>query len=175
MSWVFSNKIMVLFFCLMSMNFLSGINKDVYRQHYKPFEAYVFEKRTLVEPRKIPFIGQSIVSAGAGAYGYDAFAIPLIPLAYPLFDRKEDDIKRILGKIESDACIDLVNKLLVKCSQKPADMSDLNWAIRVTYAEGKRLEQEKLQKSGQAASPEEKDTYMAVSFLVRYLVKNKIS
>jgi hypothetical protein len=62
--------------------------------------------------------------------------------------------------------------LLDKCREKPGD---LNYVVRVTYVEGQRLEQEKIKQLKQVASPEEKDTFVAIGFLVRYVVKNKLA
>ena len=98
------------------------------------------------------------------------FAIQNIPSLYSLFDRSENDIKNILHYIESDECMDHANAIFRKCREKPGD---LNWVIRVTHEEGRRLEQEKIKKTGQAASTQEKDIFITIGFLVRYLIKNK--
>ena len=148
------------------------ITKELYRQHYKPFEAYIFDKRSQVLLRKIPIIGEDIVKSGAIASGYDDFAIQRIPESYSFFDRDEQDIKKILHNIESDKCLQHANMLLDKCREKPGD---LNYVVRVTYVEGQRLEQEKIKQLKQVASPEEKDTFVAIGFLVRYVVKNKLA
>jgi hypothetical protein len=106
MSRVCSNKTMLLFFCLICMNVCSfgqaRITKELYRQHYKPFEAYIFDKRSQVLLRKIPIIGEDIVKSGAIASGYDDFAIQRIPESYSFFDRDEQDIKKILHKSLSE-------------------------------------------------------------------------
>jgi hypothetical protein len=148
-----------------------AINKEFYFNHYQSFEKYIFGKRKEVNLRKIPGVGVSLVKAGARASGYDDFAIQFLPLSYSLFDRDEDDFKEILQNIGSDKCIDSVNVLLERCREKPGD---LNWIVRVTYQEGKRLEEEKLKKTGRAATDQEKDTFVAIGFLVRYLIKNKL-
>ena len=165
---------MLLFFGLICAN-VGGqvrITKEFYRQHYKPFEAYIFDKRSQVLIRKIPIIGEDIVKSGAKFSGYDDFAIKCIPESYSFFDRDENDIKNILYKIESDQCMQHVNMLLDKCREKPGD---LNWVVRMTYQEGQRLEQEKIKQSQQSASQEEKDTFIAIGFWVRYVVKNKLA
>ena len=168
----------VFVFIMMSMNLCSyakedgkrdGINKEFYFEHYQSFEKYILGKRKEVNLRKV--VGDSLVKTGARISGYDEFAIQFLPLSYSLFDRDEDDFKKILQNIGSDKCIDSVNVLLERCREKPGD---LNWIVRVTYQEGKRLEEKKLKETGQVASKEEKDTFVAIGFLVRYLIKNKL-
>src|SRR5207302_8470197 len=78
------------------------VTKDLYREHYQPFEAYIFDKRTMINLRRTPWVGDALVEAGARATGYDDFAIQNIPSLYSLFDRSENDIKNILHYIESD-------------------------------------------------------------------------
>jgi len=169
-----SNHIMVVLSVLICMNICGiqngPVTKELYRKHYKPFEEYVLEKRTMVNMRKIPLIGEGLVKEVARATGYDDFAVQCIPFMYSLCDRPENDLKNVLRTIESDECIGHANLILRKYREKPGD---LNRIVRVTHEEGKRLEQEKMKKSGQAASTQEKDTFIAIGLLVRYLVKNK--
>lgn len=171
---IFRNKIL-LFFVVTCLNFFSygkdDITKELYRQHYKPFEASVFKKRTMINlGRSIPFGSNFVIEKNARAEGYDDFAIARIPDIYPLLDRSDDNLKNLLRSLESDVCIGYANVLLKRSREKPGD---LNWIVRVTHDEGNRLEQEKIKKTGQKASQQEKDTFIAIGFFLRYLVKNK--
>lgn len=146
------------------------VTKELYRKIYKPFEEYVFDRRKIINLRKTPIIGDALVEAGARAAGYDDFAVQCIPYMYPLFDRQDNDLKNVLGILESAECIDHANLILNKYREKPGD---LNLIVRITHEEGKRLEQEKIKKTGKAASTQEKDVFIAIGLLVRYLIKNK--
>lgn len=155
---------------LFSIDLWADITKEIYRQHYNKFEASIFDKRVMIGIRRTPIIGEKLVQNGARALGYDDLAVKCMPLTYPFFDRDEEDIKNILKNIESDQCINHINILLEKCNAKPGN---LNWAMKVTHEEGKRLEQEKINRTGKAASALEKDTFTAIGFFVRYLIENK--
>lgn len=145
------------------------INKEFFSHHYQPFEKYIFKKRRDVNI--IKHFGNDIVAEIAKIDGYDDFAVQCIPLSYSLFNRKGNDLSQILRSIGSDEYLHHVNILFEKCREKPGD---LNWIVRVTYEEGKRLEQEKIKETGQAASAQEKDTFVAIGLLLRYMIKNKL-
>lgn len=164
----------IVLFVVMSMNIFvcaqgnierNRIDKKFFLHHYKPFEKYIFKKQ--IEVKISRKLGKEIAMLD----GYDNFAVQCIPLSYSLFDRKDDDLKQILHGIESDEYLHHVNVLLERCREKPGD---LNWIVRVTYEEGKRLEQEKIKETGQAASAQEKDTFVAIGLLLRYMIKNKL-
>lgn len=178
MSKFFVNKmIVVLFFSLAFLNVYSYANRDIkrirvtkeiYNNHYKNFEKYIFHNRSeLWWGRKT-----RTVTFGAKVLGYNDFTIKCIPLSYSFFDRNPQSIQQILRSLVADECLYHINVLLEKCSEKPGD---LDWVARVTYEEGRRLEQEEMRITGRSVSVLTTDTFVAVGLFVRYCVEKKLS
>jgi hypothetical protein len=142
------------------------VPKEVYYNHNDSFEKYVFGLQSKLQ------LGRTTgtVEWGAWAQGYDKFVISTcIPASYPLFEREENDIKRLIKNVGSDDNLPHVNLLLDKCSKRAQDK---NFIARTTYEEGKRLEQER-EKQGLKVSEEDKDMFVVAGLFVRYWLEHK--
>jgi hypothetical protein len=167
--------IIIILFGVMWLNVFSytkEYTKEFYfKRDYVSFEEYIFEKKNLVNLRHNKFVGEKGVKRGAKMFGYDDFAIQRIPLSYSLFDRSDDDIKKILNSLGSDECIYYINILIEKTKQAAGD---LNLVMRIVHDEGERLKKERIDATGYAPSQLEEDTFIAAGLLIRYLIKNKL-
>jgi len=145
--------------------------KELYYQHYNSFEKSVLNEQWWINKSKNILTGDFLVRQGAMAKGYDEFVVDIcIPASYSFFNRKPEDIKRILNKIGSDDIIMAqVAILLEKCNQKP---DDINFVAQATYDQGKILELEKI-KRGHAISAEDKDTWTGIGLFAKYVIVDK--
>ena len=145
--------------------------KELYKEHYSSFEQSVLDEQWWINKAKNRLIGDFLVKQGAASKGYDEFVTDIcIPAAYPLFDRKPEDVKKKLQEIGSDdRTMVYIANLINKCSPHS---HDINLVARITYDEGKKLELEKI-KNGHVASQEEKNTWTGIGLFVKYIVVDK--
>ena len=145
--------------------------KEFYLRDYPSFKKYIDKEKKLVNLRHNPFFGEDSVKNGAKMLGYDDLNIQRIPLLYPLFNRSDEEIKKILDDFKSDEYICHINVLIEKCRKASGD---LNVIMHIVHDEGERLKQERIVQTGKTPSQLEEDTFVAAGLLVRYLFKNKL-
>jgi len=109
------------------------ITKDVYLSHFDRFKKFILGERSkFVWTRD--WLGMSAVEAGARTIGKcDDFSVECISIGEPFYDSKDSDIDEILRFIgQSPEHLELIDKILDQCSQKP---KDLNWVAYVSHKE----------------------------------------
>jgi len=158
--------------------------EQLYGKYYHNFKDYVLDMQ--YELKKGRFIG-AVEWGARHIKKYNEFTISCIPISYPFFDHNPKTIIRILQLVGDKKYINLVNRLIERCKEKPNNMKAMDWVAQVAHEEHVRsitlpagVKREKLMSDPKKyqkyveedkVPAEERDALIATGLFARYLVE----